>query len=330
MGTIGASLYLLGVGYLYLATGTLNMADLARLIPGLADSPVVMLAFALCLAGLFVKMALFPLHGWLPNAYTFAPSASASLIAPLTTKVMIYVMFRITLSVFTPDFAFGFSRLGEVVVWLAVAAIVMASLSALAQNRLKRMLTYVLIAEVGYMVGGFWLGNPAGMTGAMLHIVNDAVMTLCMFIFAGAVTLQLCDDGFESLQGVFRRMPYTMIAFVVGAFSMIGVPPTCGFFSKWYLISGGLAAGQYGFVAALVFSSLVNVVLFFRVIEIGYFEPFDDHGHGGHGHVARMEAPLPMVAALILIAVSLVFLGIYTGDIVTNVISKMLPAGLVS
>lgn len=330
MGTIGASFYLLGVGYLYLATGTLNMADLARLVPELAASPVILLAFVLCLGGLFVKMALFPLHGWLPNAYTFAPSASASLIAPLTTKVMIYVMIRIVLSVFTPHFAFEATHISGFVVWGAVIAIVLASLSALAQTRLKRMLTYILVAEVGYMVGGFWLGNQAGMTGAMLHIINDAVMTLCMFIFAGAITLQLCEDDFKSLRGVFRRMPYTMIAFVIGALSMIGVPPTCGFFSKWYLISGGLAAGQYGFVAALILSSLINVVLFFRIIEIGYFEPFDEHGHGGHGHIPRMEAPLPMVAALLLVAVSLVFLGLYTGDIVTHVISKMLPGGLMS
>ena len=107
MGTIGASFYLLGVGYLYLATGTLNMADLARLIPQMAGSKVILTAFIICLTGLYMKMALFPLHAWLPNAYTYAPSAAIGIIAPLTTKVMVYVLVRITLYVFTPEFSFA-------------------------------------------------------------------------------------------------------------------------------------------------------------------------------------------------------------------------------
>jgi len=131
------------------------------------------------------------------------------------------------------------------------------------------------------MVGGAWLGNRAGMTGAILHIANDAVMTLCVFLAVGNVVYRTGGYAFEDLKGMFRKMPYTMTGLVAGGLSMIGVPPTCGFFSKWYLISGGVQAGQYGFVAALVFSSLINAVLFFRIIEIGYYEPFgSDHGHG--------------------------------------------------
>ncbi|MBW2154215.1 MAG: monovalent cation/H+ antiporter subunit D family protein, partial [Deltaproteobacteria bacterium] len=145
------------------------------------------------------------------------------------------------------------------------AGIVAASILALSERRLKRFLTYVLIAEVGYMVGGFWLANRAGITGAILHIINDAAMTFCVFLAAGNFMYVLKDDSFQSLQGLFHKMPFSMAAFVVAALSIIGVPPTCGFFSKWYLISGGIAAGQYVFVVALLFSSLVNVVLFFRV-----------------------------------------------------------------
>ncbi len=327
MGTIGASFYLLGVGYLYLVTGSLNMADIASILPQLYGSRVVIAAFLICMTGLFMKMALFPLHAWLPNAYTLAPSAASGLIAPLTTKVMIYVMVRVVLYVFTPAFAFHTMGLADAAVWLAVIAIVMGSLMALSQKNLKRMLTYIVVAEVGYMVGGFWLGNRTAMTGAILHIVNDAAMTLCVFMAAGSIYYRNMADDLDSLKGLFKKMPLTMAVLVVGGLSIIGVPPTCGFFSKWYLISGGIEAGHYPFVVALLFSSLTNAVLFFRVFEIAYFEPFTDHHHGHGAHRVRIhDAPADMIAVMILVAVGLVVLGLYSGDIVTHLIDHAIPA----
>ena len=335
MGTIGASLYLLGIGYLYLMTGSLNMADIARILPGILPSNVVLLAFILCLCGLFIKMALFPLHAWLPNAYAYSPSLVSSLVAPLTTKVMIYVMFRLTLTIFTYDFAFNSVAVRLPILWLAILAMVMGSLMALGQKRLKKMLAYIIVAEVGYMVGGFWLGNRAGMNGAMLHIINDAVMTLCVFMAAGAIVYKIEDDRLSALQGVFRKMPFTMTAMVVGGLSIIGVPPTCGFFSKWYLLLGGIAAGQFAFVAALIFSSLVNVILFFKFFEIGYFQPFaqaETHDHGQVNHAAHSEgvaeAPLDLLVPLMLTAVLLIILGVFSGEIVTRVIQFAIPASL--
>jgi multicomponent Na+:H+ antiporter subunit D len=327
MGTIGASFYLLGVGYLYLVTGSLNMADLSALLPSLYQSKVVIAAFVICMTGLFMKMALFPLHAWLPNAYTFAPSPASSLVAPLTTKVMVYVMIRVALDVFPPQFSFGVMHIRQGAVWMAIIAIVMGSLMALAQTRLKRILAYVVVAEVGYMVGGFWLGNRTAMSGAILHIVNDAAMTLCVFLAVGALRSRLQSDSFEALQGAFRKMPVTMAVLVVGGLSIIGVPPTAGFFSKWYLITGGIEAGHYPYVVALLFSSLVNAVFFFRIFEISYFEPFADHhhGHGAHGDIVR-EAPVEMVAAMLVIAAGLVVLGLYSGDIVFNIIDAAIPA----
>jgi len=330
MGTIGASFYLLGVGYLYLATGSLNMADLATLLPEISGSTVVMAAFLICLTGLYMKMALFPLHAWLPNAYAYAPSAAAGLIAPLTTKVMIYVLIRITLFVFKPDFTFAQAALNHAMVWLAVIAIVMGSVLALSQKSLKKTLVYIIVAEVGYMVGGLWLGNRIGIAGSILHIVNDAAMTLCVFLAAASLVFRLKGDNFTALRGSFRKMPITMAALVVGGLSIIGVPPTCGFFSKWYLISGALAAGQYHFFVALLFSSLVNVVIFFRIIEISYFEPFVDHGqHHGHPATRIHEAPVSMVAMLLLVAAGLVLLGIFSGDIMTHIIMPAIPAEII-
>lgn len=325
MGTIGASFYLLGIGYLYLVTGSLNMADIAALLPEIYHSKVVLLAFIICMTGLFIKMALFPLHSWLPDAYAYAPSASASLIAPLTTKVMVYAMIRIALTVFTPRFVFANPKVNASFVWLAVIAIVVASILALSQKSLKKMLVYIIIAEVGYMVGGFWLGNRNGITGAILHIINDAAMTLCVFLAAGNIIFKLKKDSFDHLQGLFRKMPFSMAALVIGALSIIGVPPTCGFFSKWYLILGGIDANHYGFVAALIFSSLINVILFFRIFEIGFFESAPEHPAGNGNRLE--EAPLEMLAPL-MVAAALVVLGFYTQDIITNIIQLALPAGI--
>jgi len=334
IGTVGASLYLLGVGYLYLVTGTLNMADLAVRVPELYNSRVVVSAFVICLAGLCIKMGFFPLHAWLPNAYSHAPDPVSSLVAPLVTKVMIYVMVRVMLFVFTPAFAFDVMRIGEPMVWLAIVAIVAASFLALSTRRLKRMLTYIIVAEVGYMVGGFWLGNRLGISGAILHIINDAAMTLCVFLAAGALIARTGSDAIDDMQGLFKKMPVTMAVFVVAGLSIIGVPPTCGFFSKWYLISGAIAAGQYGFMAALLLSSLINLVLFFRIFESAFFEPFEDHhaehptGHGGV-FSAVQEAPLELLVPLVATAALLFALGIYAGDIVSLIIDKAIPVGIV-
>lgn len=333
IGTIGASFYLLGVGHLYIMTGSLNMADIQLLLPPLFSTQAITVAFFILMVGVWLKMAFFPMHTWLPNVYTYAPSATSCLVAPLMTKVSVYIMIRIMFSIFTADYVFHTLAVGPVIVWMAVIAIVAGSLLALSQTDFKKMLTYLIVAEVGYMVGGVWLANGLGITGAILHIVNDALMTLCLFLAAGIVMFKTGGHQLADLQGLYRKMPLTMAAFTVGAFSMIGIPPTAGFFSKWYLILGGIEGGQYHFVAALLFSSLVNAILFFRVIEIAYFEPMAAGGHDhGHSHEAKAvaidEAPVSMLLPLLLTAASLLVIGFYSGDIVTNIISKAVPPGL--
>jgi multicomponent Na+:H+ antiporter subunit D len=189
------------------------------------------------------------------------------------------------------------------------------------------MLTYIIIAEVGYMVGGVFLANSNGLTGAILHIVNDSLMTLCLFLVVAAIIYRQGTVSLDSLQGIFRRMPITMAAFTLGAFAMIGVPPTCGFFSKWYLILGGIDGGHWEFVIALVVSSLINVILFFRIIELAYFGSLADGEHHEHGSTERHEAPWWMLKPLVITAVLLIVVGFSTGPLINNVISLIIPAG---
>ncbi len=327
MGSIGACFYLLGVGYIYILTGTLNMADIANILPTL-DAPIATAtAIAFSLVGLWIKMAFFPLHGWLPNAYGRAPTGAGTMVAPLMTKVTVYLMVRVILSMYTPEMVFAQQEVAGLVVWAAAIAILCGSAMALGQQDLRRMLTYIIIAEVGYMVGGVFLANANGLTGSILHIVNDALMTLCLFLVVAAIIYRQGSVSLVSLQGIFHRMPVTMAVFTLGAFAMIGVPPTCGFFSKWYLILGGIDAGHWEFVAALVVSSLVNAVLFFRVIELAYFGSLADGEHHEHAKSERHEAPWWMLKPLVLTAILLIVVGLSTGPLVNNVIRLMIPIG---
>jgi multicomponent Na+:H+ antiporter subunit D len=326
MGTIGACFYLLGVGYLYIMTGSLNMADIAAILPPLYGSRAVLVAFIITMVGMWLKMGFFPLHSWLPNAYTHAPSAVSTLIAPLMTKVMVYVMIRVVLTLFTPAYAFSTVELGRAVVWLAVIAMVAGSVAALMERDLKRMLAFLIVAEVGYMVGGLWTGSRSGITGAVLHILNDALMTFCLFLAVGNIARRAGGSGLHQIGGIFKGMPFTMGAFMVGALSMIGVPPTCGFFSKWYLILGGIESGQYGFVVALLFSSLINVAIFFRAVEAAYFAPGAAHHGGDGGRPPVAEAPLSMLVPLLAAAVGLVVVGLFTGEIVGRVVGHVVPS----
>jgi len=325
MGTVGASFYLIGVGYLYLKVGSLNMQDIHTILANneaLAGSRAVQTAFIFILVGIWTKMAFFPLHGWLPNAYSYCPSGSACLLAPLVTKVSVYVMVRMMVSVFGLDRVEAGVEWSHFVVSLAVIAIVAGSVAALAQREIKKMLCCLILAEVGYMVGGAWLGDPGrwGLTGTVYHILADAMMTSCLFLAAGLFAKYLGAVKLEDLSGLFRKMPLASAGFIVGGLALVGVPPTCGFFSKFYLIRGAIDAGQWIYVAALLGSSLVNAVLFFRLFEIAHFGKHPVESHDGHGHVVepveRREPPLHALAPLLGAAAILILLGLFNGPVV--------------
>ncbi|MFZ5775920.1 MAG: monovalent cation/H+ antiporter subunit D family protein [Thermodesulfobacteriota bacterium] len=330
MGTIGACFYLLGVGYLYIKTGTLNMADLHRLLaqPGLQDSISIRIGFLLIMVGMGIKMAFFPLHGWLPNAYSRAATATGCLIAPLMTKVAVYVMARMMFSVFSAGYVFETLPWRHGMVALATVAIVAGSLRALAQGSLRRTLAYIIVAEVGYMVGGLWLASPDGLVGALYHMVADGLMTLCLFMAVGAIVHRTGKSGIEAMEGILARMPLTMAVFILGGLAVVGVPPTCGFFSKWYLLRGGIASGQYHYVAALIFSSLVHAVIFYRFLERAWYGGLSTQRHDEVASSAIQEAPASMLAPMLLVAGSLVVFGLYAGEIVSLFIRFNIPSGL--
>jgi len=330
IGTVGASFYLLGVGYLYIATGSLNMADLAQLLPKLYHSKTILVGFAFILLGLSIKMALFPMHVWLPDAYAYAPSAVSAAVAPLMTKVMAYVMIRVMFTVFKPEFSTALFQVTDIMVWLGTFAILFGAIMALSQDDFKRMLTYVIVAEIGYIIGGIGVANAIALKGAVFHIINDAMMMACLFLVAGQIMYRTGGHRIEDFKGMFKTMPITAAIFTVGALAVIGVPPTCGFFSKWYLLLGGIEARQWGFVAALLVCTLINIALFFRVFDKGLFT----HAHGtvpvhanpaSNPHVG--EAPLTMLIPAVSLAIVIVLVGIFNQFIVNEVIRFTIPPG---
>lgn len=332
MGTIGACFYLLGVGYLYAVTGSLNIADLTKLLPELYHSKVVLVAFAFFMVGIAIKIALFPLHVWLPDAYTYAPSAVSAFVASTMTKVGAYAMIRVMFTVFEPRFSVDMLPVTAILGWVAAAAMVYGCIMAIAQTDLKRMLTFILIAEVGYIVMGVSVANRAGFTGAVLHILNDAFMMACLFMVAGAVVYKTGSSNIQNFSGLYKQMPFTMAAFTIGAVSMVGVPPTAGFFSKWYLILGAIAAQQWLFAALFLLSSLAVAVVFFRIVQIIYFRDSSEQGTKDSGQDKQIppvlgEAPVSMLFPIFIITAGILLLGFFSGDIISAVIQHTVPGG---
>lgn len=272
MGTIGATFILIGVGLLYALTGTLNMADLATRIPELEGSRTLEAAFAFLIVGFGLKLAMFPLHLWLPNAYAFAPSAVSAFIGSTATKVAIYALLRFLYTVFGADFSFNYMQVHWLLMPLAIASFMFASLVAIFQDGIKRLLAYSSVAQIGYMLLGISLVNVTGLTGTLLHLFNHALMKGGLFLVLGAIAYRIGETRIKSVAGLGQAMPFTMGAFVVGALSLIGVPLTVGFISKWYLILATLEKGYWPVTVLILISSLMAVVYTWRIIETAYFQ----------------------------------------------------------
>ncbi len=308
MGTIGATFIVIGVGLLYMVTGTLNMLDLAERLPPMAESRTVLAAFAFLTVGAGLKLALFPLHFWLPNAYAYAPSVVTAFLAATATKVSIYILLRFFFTVFGTTYSFELVTLENLLMPLGVVAILVCSTVAIFQTNVKRMLAYSSVAQVGYIVLGIGFASTAGLTAGIVHLFNHAMTKGGLFLALGCVVLRLGSARLESLEGLGRRMPLTMYAFVLGGLSLIGVPLTAGFISKWVLVQAALERGNWFVAAVILLGSLLAIVYIWRVVEVASFRPAPEGGAAGE----IAEAPLSMlIPTWILIGASIYF-GIHT------------------
>ena len=316
IGTVGGTLYLLGIGLLYTVTGTLNMIDMATLLPDVADHRSVIAALTLIVAGMGIKAALFPLHGWLPDAYTFAPSVTSSLIAPIGTKVGAYVLFRILYWVFGTSFLDGPVPVLEILAILSGIGILFGSVMAIAQTEMKRMLAYSSVSQIGYILMGLSLANPWGFAGALLHVPNHAIMKALLFMVSGHLQNKEGHSDIRRFHDAYRKKyPWTMASFTVGAVSMVGLPPLAGFFSKWYLALGTVENSNWILLVVILISSLLNAVYFFRILEKVYMtDPSKAQKEPGEGEYS--EPGLSAMVPLLTLAGSLFVIGFANAAIV--------------
>jgi len=304
MGTIGATFYIIGVGMMYMATGTLNMADLAARLPAMADSRTVHMALAFLTVGISLKLALFPLHLWLPNAYAFAPTAVTVFLAATATKVAVYVMIRIVYTVFGGPAIFEQVPIDKVLMGLGMLSMIGASLVAVFQDNVKRLLAYSSLSQIGYMILGLSLANVTGLAGGIVHIFNHAMMKGALFMAMGCIFYRVGSVQIDALAGLGRRMPFTMAGVVVGGLSLVGAPLTVGFVSKWYLIQGALDRGLWPVALVILVSGLLALVYVWRIVEAAYFRPSPD------GASEIQEAPLSMLIPLGVLSVTCIVFGI--------------------
>jgi multicomponent Na+:H+ antiporter subunit D len=308
MGTVGATFYVIGVGLLYLMTGTLNLADLAERLHEVQEPRPVLAALAFITVGIGLKLALFPLHQWLPNAYAYAPSMATAFIAATATKVSVYVLLRFYFSVFDPLALFERLPTREVFIALSVAGMLSASLVALFEQDVKRLFAYSSVAQIGYITLGIGIDNQASLTGSIVHLLNHGITKGAIFMLLGGVALR-CGGASLSvagLAGLGRSMPLTAFGLVVAGLSLIGIPGTAGFITKWYLMVGALDRGHWWLVAAILVSSLIAACYVWRVVEAAYLRPLPA------GADARHEAPLGMLAAGLAMAGLCLYFGFQT------------------
>ena len=272
MGTIGATFILIGIGLMYQMTGTLNMADLATRLPEVAETRTVTTAYVFFIVGVCLKLALFPLHLWLPNAYAHAPSIVTAFFAATSTKVAAYLLIRFTFSIFGVSFSFTTLPMEMVFLTLGLLGIFVASTVAIYQDNIKHVFAYSSVAQIGYMIVGFSMSTNAGLSAMLLHVFNHALMKGALFLALGAVMLRVGSTQLKDFQGLGRQMPLTMAAIVVGGLSLIGVPLTVGFVSKWYLVVAALEKGWWPVAGLVLLGSLLAVVYVWRIVETAYFK----------------------------------------------------------
>ena len=306
-GTIGATFFLIGVGLLYQMTGTLNIADMGERVAALGPNRTITVAFGFMAVGLAVKAALFPVHAWLPNAYAYAPSVATIFLAATATKVSIYILIRTYFTIFKPEFSFFVMSLGEILMVLAVLAMLYGSAIAIFQTDIKRMLAYSSVAQIGYMVLGIGMASALGVTGGILHLFNHALIKGALFMAMGCVIYSIGSVKIDDMRGLAARMPWTMAAFVAGGLSLIGVPLTVGFVSKWYLILAALEQGLWWVVALIILSSLMAIIYVWRVVETAYLSPIPQGAP-----TKRQEAPLVMLAPMWIMVIANFYFGIDT------------------
>ncbi len=310
LATLGSGFLLFGIGFLYQITGNLNFAYVAAELARVHDQyPFLIWAtMSFFTVGMGVKAALFPMHIWLPDAHSSAPSPSSAMLSGLVVKVYIVTLIKLYFVVFGFEL-FTETYMRYLVLFLASGAILGGSFFAFVQLDLKRRLAYSTVAQIGYIFLGFGLGTVWGITAGLLHIIIHALMKVCLFLSAGAIYYQTGNKKVTHFSGLGYKMPIVMASFTIASLSMVGIPLFGGFITKYGLALGSLEANNPYFIILIVLSGLLNAAYYFPIIWQAYFT-------SGHDITMTMDAvPKTMLVPIVLMAVGIIYMGIFPGDI---------------
>ena len=305
MGTIGATFILIGIGFMYVMTGTLNMNDLALRLPAVADTNAIRAAFAFITIGIAIKAAMLPLHQWLANAYTYSPSVVSTFLAATATKVALYVMIRFQLTVFGIEFSLLDMPYDTILMIIGTFGIIGGSVYAIYQTNVKRMLAYSSIAQLGYILVAIGLASQPGFTAALLHIFNHALIKGSLFMALGIIFFRFASTELSSMSGIGKTMPFTMAAFTIAGLSLIGIPGTAGFVSKWYLITALLDASFWPLALLILLASVLTLIYVGKVLEVAYFRAAPQG-------VEKQKIPATMMISLWVFSLSNIYFGLDT------------------
>ena len=317
--TTSIGLFLPAIIWTYQTAGTLDFVD-GGILAGTLDGPAVGLLLGLFVFGIG-KAAVMPVHRWLPAAMVAPTPVSALLHAVAVVKAGVFSITKVIVYIFGVDYLFSVPESG----WLLYAAaftIVTASLVALRQTNIKRLLAYSTIAQLSYVIMAAAILKPLAEIGAAIHMVAHAFGKITLFFAAGAIYVASKKTELHQLYGIGRRMPWTMTAFTIGALSMIGVPPTAGFVSKWFILGGAFEAGNYVAIATIIISTVLNAAYFLPIIFMAWFgKESDTLSENDHG-----EAPVMAVVALTITAVLTIAFFLFNGPLIE--LERQVVAGM--
>jgi len=297
---LGALLLLLGIVTMFSYTGTFNLADLpqkAQLIPP-EMSPVI---FGLLLSGFLVKMAVFPLHTWLPDTYSEVPPPIAAVFSGGMASVAAYGMIRILMTIFLDQMAHASNYL----MTLGVVTILYGGLVAISQTDIRRLLAYSSISQAGYTLFGLATLSPLGVTGTLLQTANQAICKALLFLCAGSIMWQTGTEDMRKARGLTKKMPIISAACLIGAFSLAGTPPLMGFWSEWMILAGAIGTGNLVFALAAAIGMIVTAGYLLLFIWRVLF------GRATKVVESAAESPRSLMLPAILLASLAVLIGIW-------------------
>jgi multicomponent Na+:H+ antiporter subunit D len=307
---MGATFFLIGVGMLYAASGSLNMADILARFAEFEELQLVTTSLAFIVVGVALKAAVFPLHSWLPSSYSQAPSVVSVFLAASATKVAIYVLIRCLFNVYPMEYWTSIV-LPDLLVGIGCVGILYGSFRAFGQLDMKRLLAYSSVAQIGYMMVGIGLINQTAMTATLLHLFNHALIKAALFMVAGILLYRANTTNLKDLRGLGRDMPWTLLAMAIAGLSLIGMPGTVGFISKWFLISGAIETGRWYVVLVVLASSIIAILYVWKMIEALYFGSSDKvRINVGQDNKGINQTPVSMVLAVWIAALSCVYFGL--------------------